>query len=144
MIFLKIITAKQDIINWQYLIICNFAKNKLTFKMPKLPKLFIYILAALFVINILQSYFTELIFDESYYWYYAQNMAWGYFDHPPMVALLIKISSLLFSGELGVRFMSCLLSIGTYFFNDFIKCLRIFYPPRYSFTFLYSSFSIYL
>tara|TARA_R110000796_G_scaffold250788_4_gene380677 strand:- start:30280 stop:32043 length:1764 start_codon:yes stop_codon:yes gene_type:complete len=113
MIFLKIIIAKQDIINWQYLIICNFAKNKLTFKMPKLPKLFIYILAALFVINILQSYFTELIFDESYYWYYAQNMAWGYFDHPPMVALLIKISSFLFSGELGVRFMSCLLSIGT-------------------------------
>ena len=81
--------------------------------MQRLPKLFIYVLGALFVINILQSYFTELIFDESYYWYYAQKMAWGYFDHPPMVALLIKISSLFFSGELGVRFMSCLLSIST-------------------------------
>jgi hypothetical protein len=30
-----------------------------------------------------------------------------------MVALLIKISSFFFSGELGVRFMSCVLSIGT-------------------------------
>ena len=37
-------------------------------------------------------------------------MAWGYFDHPPMVALLIKISGLIFNGELGVRFMSCVIS----------------------------------
>jgi hypothetical protein len=37
-------------------------------------------------------------------------MAWGYFDHPPLVALLIKISSLFFNGELGVRFMSCVIS----------------------------------
>lgn len=84
--------------------------------MPKLPKLFIYLLGLLFAINLLQSYFTELIFDESYYWYYAQNMAWGYFDHPPMVALLIKISSFFFHGELGVRFMSCILSVGTLLF----------------------------
>lgn len=77
---------------------------------PKLPKLFLYLLGALFFINLLQSYFTELIFDEAYYWYYAQEMAWGYFDHPPMVALLIKISGFFFDGQLGVRFMSCILS----------------------------------
>ena len=79
----------------------------------KLPRLFAYLLGAIFILNLIQAYFTELIFDEAYYWYYAQNMAWGYFDHPPMVALLIKISSLFFDGELGVRFMSCILSIGT-------------------------------
>lgn len=79
----------------------------------KLPKVFLYFLGAFFVINLLQSYFTELIYDEAYYWYYAQQMAWGYFDHPPMVALLIKIGSFFFSGELGVRFMSCVLSSGT-------------------------------
>lgn len=38
-------------------------------------------------------------------------MAWGYFDHPPMVALMIKISSYFFNGELGVRFVSCVLSV---------------------------------
>lgn len=81
--------------------------------MPKFPKLFLYFLAALFAINLLQSHFTELIFDEAYYWYYAQQMSWGYFDHPPMVALLIKISSFFFDGELGVRFVSCILSAGT-------------------------------
>tara|TARA_R110002051_G_scaffold117044_1_gene190666 strand:+ start:2060 stop:3727 length:1668 start_codon:yes stop_codon:yes gene_type:complete len=81
---------------------------------PKLPKILLYLLIALFALNMAQSYFTELIFDEAYYWYYAQNMAWGYFDHPPMVALLIKLSSFFFSGELGVRFMSCILSVATF------------------------------
>lgn len=81
--------------------------------LQKIPKPLRYLLAALFLLNIVQAYFTELIFDEAYYWHYAQEMAWGYFDHPPMMALLIKISSFFFEGELGVRFMSCLLSVGT-------------------------------
>ncbi|MEA1787169.1 glycosyltransferase family 39 protein [Arenibacter sp. GZD96] len=79
----------------------------------KFPKLLVYLTAALFAINLAQSYFTELIFDEAYYWYYAQQMAWGYFDHPPMVAWLIKIGGLIFPDELGVRFVSCVLSSGT-------------------------------
>ncbi len=81
--------------------------------LQKLPKLFLLLLGALFIINILQAHFTELIFDEAYYWYYAKNIAWGYFDHPPMVAWLIRLSSVFFNGELGVRFMSCLLSVIT-------------------------------
>jgi len=80
----------------------------------KFPRLFLILLAVLFILNLVQGYFTELIYDEAYYWYYAQNLDWGYFDHPPMVAFLIKLSSFLFDGELGVRFMSCVLSVGTY------------------------------
>lgn len=82
--------------------------------LSKLPKLFLYLLGAIFIINLLQAHYTELIFDEAYYWYYAQNLAWGYFDHPPMVAWLIKLSSIFFNGELGVRFMSCMLSAATF------------------------------
>ncbi|MEM7381393.1 MAG: 4-amino-4-deoxy-L-arabinose transferase, partial [Bacteroidota bacterium] len=78
---------------------------------PKLPRLFLYLLGAVFLINLLQAAFTELLFDEAYYWHYSREMAWGYFDHPPMVALLIRIGSIFFDGELGVRFMSCLLSV---------------------------------
>ncbi|UJH66190.1 ArnT family glycosyltransferase [Allomuricauda sp. SCSIO 65647] len=78
------------------------------------PKLLIYLLSALFLLNILQSHFTELIYDEAYYWYYAQDLAWGYFDHPPMVAYLVKLSSFFFGDELGVRLMSCFLGVGTY------------------------------
>lgn len=82
--------------------------------LSKLPKLFLCLLGAIFIINLLQAYFTELMFDEAYYWYYTQNLDWGYFDHPPMVAWLIKLSSIFFNGELGVRFMSCILSAATF------------------------------
>jgi hypothetical protein len=40
-------------------------------------------------------------------------MAWGYFDHPPMIALLIKLGSLILPGELGVRLFPSLLGTGT-------------------------------
>lgn len=80
----------------------------------KFPRLFLILLAVLFVLNLVQASVTELIYDEAYYWYYAQNLSWGYFDHPSMVAFLIKLSSFFFDGELGVRFMSTLLSTGTY------------------------------
>jgi hypothetical protein len=38
--------------------------------------------------------FLELGNDEVYYWTYAQHLEWNYFDHPPMVALLIRLSTL--------------------------------------------------
>ncbi|SHO53257.1 glycosyltransferase family 39 protein [Desulfopila aestuarii] len=46
----------------------------------------------------------ELIQEEAYYWNYAQHLAPGYLDHPPMVALLIHLGTLLFGDtEFGVR-----------------------------------------
>lgn len=79
----------------------------------QLPKLFLYLLGVVLILNLLQAHFTNLIFDEAYYWYYAKTFEWGYFDHPPMVAWMIQIGSLFFDGELGVRFMSIVLSAGT-------------------------------
>jgi len=79
----------------------------------KLPRTLLILLAVIFVLNLVQAFFMELIFDEAYYWHYSQNMAFGYFDHPPMVAWLIGLGSLLFDGNLGIRFLSCLLSVGT-------------------------------
>ena len=79
----------------------------------KLPKQFSLFLGLLFALNLIQGSVTELLYDEAYYWYYAQNMAWGYFDHPPMVAFMIKIGSFISDTEIGVRIISCLLSIGT-------------------------------
>ena len=32
--------------------------------------------------------------DEVYYINYAQHLQWNYFDHPPMVGLLIKLTTL--------------------------------------------------
>ncbi len=58
------------------------------------------------IINLLQSFYTGLFDDEAYYWVWSKNLAFGYFDHPPLVALWIKISGFFFDGELGVRFFS--------------------------------------
>lgn len=80
----------------------------------RFSKLFILLLAAVWVLNLVQASITELIYDEAYYWYYAQNLDWGYFDHPPMAALMIWIGQLLFDGELGVRLVSTLFCVGTY------------------------------
>lgn len=33
----------------------------------------------------------ELANDESYYWLYSQDLKWNYFDHPPMVAVWIRL-----------------------------------------------------
>ncbi|MCM4166835.1 hypothetical protein KCTC52924_01689 [Arenibacter antarcticus] len=77
--------------------------------LQKIPKILLVFIALTFVLNIVQSATTELLLDEAYYWYYAQNLAWGYFDHPPMVAWMTWLGSAIFPGELGVRFLSCIL-----------------------------------
>jgi len=75
--------------------------------LSKNPKYqFTFFLILFFIINLLQSYSTQLLEDEAYYWVWSKNLAFGYFDHPPLVALWVKISSLFFDGELGVRFFS--------------------------------------
>lgn len=73
---------------------------------------FLYLLLVLILLNLLQAAFTELIFDEAYYWYYSRELAWGYFDHPPMVALMIRLGTSVFPGELGVRLIGCLMYAG--------------------------------
>jgi hypothetical protein len=64
-------------------------------------------------INLIQAWFTQLHYDEAYYWVYSKQLAWGYFDHPPMVALLIKIGYGIFHNELGVRLFFVLLGTAT-------------------------------
>lgn len=56
------------------------------------------------VANLVQAGFTELANDEAYYHMFAERLAWGYFDHPPVTALLVWAGEHLFGGELGVRF----------------------------------------
>lgn len=66
------------------------------------------LLAAWWTVNLLQAALTGLANDEAYYWYFSQHLAWGYFDHPPMVAVLVWLSSWL-PGALDIRFFSTLL-----------------------------------
>lgn len=65
------------------------------------------------ILALAQSASTELIADEAYYWVYSRFPAWGYFDHPPMIAVLIKCGYALFQNEFGVRLICALLSTMT-------------------------------
>ena len=47
----------------------------------------------------------DLYADEAYYWMWSRRLAAGYFDHPPVVAWLIRASSAILPGEAGVRFL---------------------------------------
>lgn len=80
-----------------------------------LPKkhLFPLFLLSWLVLNLIQACFTELLHDEAYYWVYSRDLAWGYFDHPPLLAVVIKMGYALFGNELGVRLFMALMNVGT-------------------------------
>ncbi|PIV18273.1 MAG: hypothetical protein COS42_02195 [Flavobacteriales bacterium CG03_land_8_20_14_0_80_35_15] len=69
----------------------------------------LFILGIVFI-NLIQSYFTPIIKDEAYYWRWSQDLDWGFFDHPPLVAFIIKLSSFFFADALGIRFITVLLN----------------------------------
>jgi hypothetical protein len=86
-------------------------------KLFGLPRQAAFFLLFWFVLNLLHVSLMELTSDEGYYWFYAQHLQWGYYDHPPMIAAMIKFGSLIFPGELGVRFFNVVFSTaGLYLF----------------------------
>ena len=51
----------------------------------------------------------ELTFDEAYYALWSRGLAWGYYDHPPMIAALIRASTELFGvSDFGARALNAL------------------------------------
>lgn len=65
------------------------------------------------LLGLMQAGLTELQDDEAYYWVFSRYLDWGYFDHPPMIALLVKMGYAIFPNELGVRLFPLLLNIFT-------------------------------
>lgn len=65
---------------------------------------------ALTAIRLLAGGALGLTHDEAYYWSWSRHLAAGYLDHPPMVALLIRASTLLGGdGPFGIRLLAVLL-----------------------------------
>lgn len=62
------------------------------------------------IFNIIQSGTLELHPDEAYYWLYSRMLDWGYFDHPPMVAVFIRIGDSIMHNELGLRMLTIVAS----------------------------------
>ena len=64
-----------------------------------------------FIINLLQAKFTNLHYDEAYYWLYSKVLSWGYFDHLPMIAVSSKIGDLLSHTTLGLRIIPVIIGV---------------------------------
>jgi hypothetical protein len=71
-----------------------------------------------FAIGFIQLLFTEVQDDEAYYWVYARFLDWGYFDHPPMTALVIKLGTLVFPGIIGLRIVPFILGTLTLYITE--------------------------
>jgi hypothetical protein len=78
--------------------------------------LFLFLLVWL-VLNCVQAVVTGIDGDEAYYWTYSQHLQWGYFDHPPMVALSIKLGEWFGHGYLFTRLGTILFSTATVYFG---------------------------
>lgn len=63
------------------------------------------------LLGLMQASFTELLDDEAYYWVYSRFPGLGYFDHPPLLAIIIKMGYAIFPNELGVRLFPLLLNL---------------------------------
>jgi hypothetical protein len=69
-------------------------------------------IVALVVLRLASAAVTPLTFDEAYYWTWSKHLAGGYYDHPPMVAVLIRLGTMIAGDtELGVRLVSILLAL---------------------------------
>ena len=67
---------------------------------------------ALVVLRLVAAAWTPLTFDEAYYWMWSKHLAGGYYDHPPMVAVVIRLGTMIAGDtELGVRLVSILLAL---------------------------------
>ena len=63
-------------------------------------------------LRLVAAAWTPLTFDEAYYWMWSKHLAGGYYDHPPMVAVVIRLGTMIAGDtEFGVRLVSILLAL---------------------------------
>ena len=82
---------------------------------------------AVYVLRLLISLFMGLMPQDAYYYLYSEHLALSYFDHPPMVAYMLKLSSSIF-GQ----------SVLTVKLTDFVISLLSFFSFYYLATFFLS------
>jgi len=91
--------------------------------------------------NIVANNFIPLYSDETYYWMWSKRLALSYFDHPPMVAYLIKATTLFGDSALEIRLAAPLMMAGAVYL--LYKLAKIIFDDRaalYTFYVLLTSF----
>ncbi|KIZ46992.1 MULTISPECIES: glycosyltransferase family 39 protein [Rhodopseudomonas] len=78
----------------------------------RLVRATILIVAMLVALRLAAAALTPLSFDEAYYWTWSKHLAASYYDHPPMVAWVIRLGTMI-AGDtaFGVRLVSVLLAL---------------------------------
>ena len=61
---------------------------------------------AIILINAITNAKFQLHYDEAYYWAFSQHLSLSYYDHPPMIAYMIRVFSFLGHSEFAVRFVA--------------------------------------
>lgn len=70
------------------------------------------VILGLVALRLVAAAVTPITFDEAYYWTWSKHLAGGYYDHPPMVAVVIRLGTLIAGdSEFGVRLVSILLAL---------------------------------
>jgi len=82
----------------------SFSRLEHTVPEKKLDTVFLWMTAYAVLLRLFYLGAPELLFEEAYYWNYAQHLDIGYLDHPLMVAWLIKATTAFLSNtEFAVR-----------------------------------------
>jgi len=96
---------------------------------------YLVFLGILFFAHLFLAHFLPPAEDELYYWSWSQNLSPSYFDHPPMTAWLIRISTFLFGNTiLAIRLpavfvhLLLLFKLGRLSENKTIVTLLLFTP----------------
>ena len=78
----------------------------------------IVVTVASVLIRLYVAAFTPLFPDETYYWEFSRRLASGYFDHPPVIAWLVRLGTTIFGDTaFGVRFGAVLAGGGAALFT---------------------------
>ncbi|MCL4485700.1 MAG: glycosyltransferase family 39 protein [Nitrospirae bacterium] len=86
-----------------------------------------WVLGLVFVFHVVLALKAGLVADEAYYWTWSLHPALSYFDHPPMIAWILWLSTHLFgTNRWGIRFPSLLISvlIGVFLYRMAKEMLR--------------------
>ncbi|WP_075602994.1 ArnT family glycosyltransferase [Saccharicrinis aurantiacus] len=70
---------------------------------------------SVYIIRLAVSLSMGMMPQDAYYYFYSQNIALSYFDHPPMVAYFLKVfTSILGSSVVAIKLSNFLLSLGSF------------------------------
>ncbi|EQD25124.1 MAG: 'Glycosyl transferase, family 39, partial [Leptospirillum sp. Group IV 'UBA BS'] len=108
---------------WPELLVRESPVNR--FRRP--GQIVFWVLGLVFVFHVVLALKAGLVADEAYYWTWSLHPALSYFDHPPMIAWILWLSTHLFgTNRWGIRFPSLLISvlIGVFLYRMAKEMLR--------------------